>query len=384
MKEIMMNTVKSMKFLGLGLLSSAFLLASCEKKKKETPAPPVVGKFAITDVQVMGGGMPFSYDAMIGRVSEITPEHNATLISNISLIIGLSPSVDTPKPMVADMLEYFNKYMFNALNSKIEKYYMYDVLKNYDDGTQGKDMIFATIDRIIEKIDVEMEINPVFENTIQPLIGLLLNSFSGEEEQLKKTIIYSRQEQPLSPQESVGGATMLDLLQLATSDIDKQADDLLQVAQNILATLQLEFNKNSEIVILNAESGKPQLDEQIKTEWVSNTEELKKFKIVYNYDAKNPSANVKVLVSMSAKGAGEHVLTIDGVELEWNSLLAILNESIDNNTALDNAAFGDLDMRAYLKDMLLQIKKEDVQFKLLIANVLQLLNLGITLQEVKN
>jgi hypothetical protein len=41
-------------------------------------------------------------------------------------------------------------------------------------------------------------------------------------------------------------------------------------------------------------------------------------------------------------------------------------------------------MRAYLKDMLLQIKQEDAQFKLLIANVLQLVNLSVELREVKN
>jgi hypothetical protein len=215
----------------------------------------------------------------------------------------------------------------------------------------------------------------------------LLNSFSGEEEQLKKTIIYSRREQPLSPQESVSGATMLDLLQLAPPDINKPADEMLQFIQNILAALQLEFNKNSEIVILNAESGADFLAEsnvKIKTEWVSSTEELKKFKIVYQFDTKNPNALIKVAVSLASMGSGEHVLTIDGVEWDWNTVLEVLNTSIDNNTALDNPSFGTLNMRAYLKDMLLQIKQEDAQFKLLIANVLQLVNLSVELREVTN
>jgi hypothetical protein len=180
---------------------------------------------------------------------------------------------------------------------------------------------------------------------------------------------------------------MLDLLQLATSDIDKPADEMLQFIQNILAAIQLEFNKNSEIVILNAESGADFLAEsnvKIKTEWVSSMEELKKFKIVYQFDTKNPNALIKVVVSLASMGSGAHQLTIDGVEWDWNTVLEVLNTSIDNNSALDHPSFGTLNIRAYLKDMLLQIKQEDAQFKLLIANVLQLVNLSVELREVTN
>ena len=397
----MMNTVKNMKFLGLGLLSSAVLLASCEKKKKETPAPPVVGKFAITEVQVMGGDMPFSYDAMMNRLNEMSVENHLTLLSTIDPIISLIFSgqlmegvSNETRSEVASALSYLNNSLLFALNSSAtDKYYTY-LIKDIEDKVN---LILANKDAIKQTTSVETVITPIFKG-LAPLIVLAMSS--GEEGLLKKQVHASskfanlRLESPMSAQEAMDSDPFLlpsitDILDIFLADPDAQQgiSEYLQFIQSILANLQLDFTKNNEIQILNAESGADFLAEsnvKIKTEWVSSTEELKKFKIVYQFDAQNPNALIKVAVSLASMGSGAHQLTIDGVEWDWNTVLQALNTSIDNNTALDNPDFGTLNMRAYLKDMLLQIKQEDAQFKLLIANVLQLVNLSVELRELKN
>ncbi len=406
----MMNTVKNMKLLGLGLLSSAVLVASCEKKKKETPAPPVVGKFAITDVQVMGRNLPASSLDLQDFVNGVDGMSDNKKISTSSLIspviFPLLPfftveSVSFPEGyetaqkkadvyalaiLVNDLLSCYNKQdMFMVLNE--------DAFNNLGspEWIKGGKMYTIEGDKVRRTISLDKDFNPTIAS-LYPLF-VLLKSIIMPIDQTNLTTVKSFRKQPsvktyewedeFIKQELVGlfNATLFGLIGQAVGVVP---EEILPFIQNILAALQLEFNKNSEIVILNAESGKPQLDAQIKTEWVSSTEELKKFKIVYQFDTKNPNALIKVAVSLASMGSGEHQLTINDVEWDWNTVLEVLNTSIDNNTALDNPSFGTLNMRAYLKDMLLQIKQEDAQFKLLIANVLQLLNLGITLQEVKN
>ncbi len=403
----MMNTVKNMKFLGLGLLSSAVLLASCEKKKKETPAPPVVGKFAITDVQVMGRTLPASSSDLQDFVNGIDGMSDNKKISTSSLlapiIFPLFPVFTTggsfPEGyetaqkkadvyalaiLVNDLLSCYNKKdMFMVLNQDA-----FDDLLAPGWVKNGK-MYTVEGNKLRRTISLDKDFSPTIAS-LYPLFALLQNIMPANLANFtvksfrKSSSVKEYEWENESLQEELVGMFNGTLFGIIGGAVNFVPEEMLQFIQNILATLQLEFNKNSEIVILNAESGKPQLDAQIKTEWVSSTEELKKFKIVYQFDTKNPNALIKVAVSLASMGSGEHQLTINDVEWDWNTVLEVLNTSIDNNSALDHPSFGTLNMRAYLKDMLLQIKKEDVQFKLLIANVLQLLNLGITLQEVKN